>query len=62
MSKENFLNEHWKQFVKFISSLPMEDLEQQREDYALLASEDPEAFKPYFEFIVARFFRRRQAA
>lgn len=62
MSNETFLNEHWKQFVKFISSLPMEELEQQREDYALLASEDSETFKPYLEFIVARFFRRHQAA
>ena len=62
MPEKNYLNEHWKLFVKFIATLPPEDLEQQRDDYRLLAAEDPEHFQPYLDFIERRAFLRSTAA
>jgi hypothetical protein len=60
MSEKDFLDKHWKLFVEYISSLSPQDLEQQREDYMLLAAEYPKTFRSHAKFING-IYRRRKA-
>jgi hypothetical protein len=61
MSEEAFLDKHWTSFVKFISSLSPQGLEQQRRDYLLLVAEDPEHFRSRLR-LIDKMCRRGKAA
>jgi hypothetical protein len=61
MSEKDFLDKHWTLFVEYVSSLPPLALEQQRQDYILLAAENPETFRSHLKFIDALYQGRKEA-